>query len=442
MKKLMLSSAAQGSFVATLLRMTGIAIVAVACNTDRLLDVNAPNAVPVTIFDSPSSASLMVQSAIGDFECAFGSTVTVEGIISDELADSQLGAAAWPYDRRDANTQTNGIYGTNGCANNQNPGVYTPLSTARFDADNALTKLGAWTDAQVPNRATLTAQMNLYAGFSYAMLGVSMCGAAFDLGPTVDQKGMFALAEKRFSDAIAGAQAAGLSNVLNAAYVGRARMRLYQGNTAGAVADAQLVPKGFVYNASTDATDGGGRRANRVYAATQQAGDYTVEQVSLNLQTENGEADPRAAVVQTSTRPADSKTVVYVPKKYSSGATQNNTIGDAIPLPMARYEEAQLIIAEVQGGAQAVTIINAMRSGASLRPYTGATDPTSIKNLVIDERRRVLFVEGLRNYDIQRFNLTLVPAAGSVYPRVGGNYGNTTCLPLPDIERVNNPNAK
>ncbi|HEY4129843.1 MAG TPA: RagB/SusD family nutrient uptake outer membrane protein, partial [Gemmatimonadaceae bacterium] len=415
---------------------------AVACSTDRLLDVNAPNAVPVTIFDSPTAATLMAQSAIGDFECAFGSAVTVEGIISDELADSQLGAAGWPYDRRDANTQTNGIYGINPCNSNQNPGIYTPLSTARFDADNALTKLGGWTDAQVPNRPTLIAEMNLYAGFSYAMLGVSMCGAAFDLGPTVDQKGMFALAEKRFTDAISTGTTAGLPNVVNAAYVGRARVRLYQGNPAGAIADAQLVPKGFVYNASTDASDGGGRRANRVYAATQQFGDYTVEQVALNLQTENGEADPRAAVQVTATRPADSKTVVYVPKKYSSGAATNNTVGDAIPLPMARYEEAQLILAEAQGGAQAVTIINALRSAVPLKPYVGATDATSIKNLVIDERRRVLFVEGLRNYDIQRFNLPLVPATGTPYPRVGGTYGTTTCLPLPDIERFNNPNAK
>jgi hypothetical protein len=61
---------------------------------------------------------------------------------------------------------------------------------------------------------------------------------------------------------------------------------------------------------------------------------------------------------------------------------------------------------------------------------------------VIDERRRVLFVEGLRNYDIERFNLTLVPAVGTTYARVGGAYGNTTCLPMPDIERLNNPNIK
>jgi len=426
--------------IATIIGAAVAAAVVLGCNTNRLLDVNAPNSVPVTLFDSPADANLMTNSAISDFECAFGAAVLVEGVISDELADAQLGAAQWPYDRRDANTQTNGIYGTSGCAGNQGPGIYTPLSTARWDADNALTKLTAWTDAQVPNRQTLIARMNLYAGFAYAMLGVSMCNAAFDLGPSIDQKAMFALAEKRFTDAIAAAQPLALTDIVNAALVGRARVRLYQGNTSGALTDAQAVPKGFVFNASTDASDAGGRRGNRIYAALQQTGNYTVEAFALDLKTETGESDPRSAVVVTNTRPADSRSVISVPKKYSSGATLNNTIGDAIPLPMARYEEAQLIIAEIQGGANAVTIINALRAAVSLKPYTGATDATSIKNLVIDERRRVLFVEGLRNYDIQRFNITLNPAIGAAYPRVGGTYGNTTCLPLPDIERYNNPN--
>ena len=420
----------------TMFAVVAVALAA-ACDTSRLLDVNAPNSVPVNIFDSPGNAALMVNSAIGDFECAFGAAVLVEGIISDELADAQLGAAQWPYDRRDANTQTNGIYGTSGCTSNQGPGIYTPLSTARFAADNALKKLGAWSDTEVPTRATLSAQMNLYAGFSYTMLGMAMCEAAFDLVPVVDQKGMFALAEKRFSDAITGGQAAGLTNVVSAAYVGRARVRLFQGNTAGAVTDAPLVPKGFAYNAATDANDG--RRNNRVFTATQQTGNYTVEPLSLNLLTEQAEADPRSAVTVTSTRPADSRSVISVPKKYSAATT---TAGAAIPLPIARYEEAQLILAEAQGGANAVTIINALRAAASLKPYTGATDAASIRSLIVDERRRVLFVEGFRNYDIQRFSLPLNPAVGTTYPRVGGSYGNTTCLPLPDVERLNNPNIK
>jgi hypothetical protein len=402
-----------------------------ACNTNKLLDVKSPNAVPVDLFNDPKNATLMVNSAIADFECAAGAAILIEGIISDDLADAQLGAAQWPYDRRDANTQTNGVYGTSGCTSSQGPGIYTPLSTARWDADTAIAKLTKWTDTDVPNRTTLLAQMNLYSGFSYALLGMSMCKAAFDLGPAVDQKGVFALAEQRFTAAITGATALGLTNIVNAALVGRARVRLFQGNNAGAIADATLVPKGFVYNIAADATDA--RRYNKIFNSLAQTGNYTVESLSLNLKTENGEADPRAAVNVTATRPADSKSVISVPKKFAGGL--------ATPTPLARYEEAQLILAEAQGGAQAVTIINAMRADVALQPYTGATDPASIKNLIIDERRRVLFAEGFRNYDIERFSLTLNPAEGTTYPRVGGVYGNTTCLPLPDVERLNNPSA-
>src|SRR5205809_7012022 len=155
----------------------------VACSTSRLLDVNAPNSVPVTVFDNPGAAGLMETSVIGNFECAYGAAVLIEGVISDELADAQLGAAQWPYDRRDANTQTNGVYGTSGCTSNQGPGLYTPLSTARWSADDALKKLTGWTDAQVPNRATYIAQMNLYAGVGYTLLGMPMWQAAFHLGP-------------------------------------------------------------------------------------------------------------------------------------------------------------------------------------------------------------------------------------------------------------------
>jgi hypothetical protein len=400
----------------------------VACNSNDLLAVDTPATVPVNMIDDPKNADLMVNSAIADFECAFGAMVAVEGIISDELADAQLGAAAWPYDRRDANTQTNGSYGTNGCTNNQTPGIYNPLSVARWDADHALTNLNKWTDEEVSNRQELIAKAALYAGFSYAALGMSMCEAAFDLGPQVDQAGMFALAEDRFTTAITTGQATNQPDIVNAAYVGRARVRLFQGNKTGAAEDAALVPAGFALSASNDATDN--RLYNRIYAVTQQFGFYTVE--SLNPKTEKGEVDPRSASTLTETRPADAKSAIYVPNKYAEG--------DAAPTRIASYEEAQLILAEAQGGAAAVTAINALRAAAGLLPYTGPTDDASIQALVIDERRRALFLEGFRNYDLQRFDLPFNPAVGTPYPLKGGTYGDTRCLPLPDVERFNNPN--
>lgn len=400
-----------------------------ACNTSRLLDVTTPNAVPVAILDDPTNAGLMVASAVGDFQCALGSAIAVEGLIAGELNDTQLGAAQWDYARRTANTLTNGIYGTSGCAGTQGFGIYLPLSTARYDADHSIANLTKWTDTQVSGRATLLAVANLYAGFSYATLGISMCQAAFDNGPAVNQKGMFALAEARFTAAITGAPA-GADSIKNAAYAGRARVRLYQGNTAGALADAQLVPKGFVMNSSNDAA--ALRNYNRIFTITKQYGFYSIPTWSQNLTTENGQVDPRSAVTLTTTRAADNKnTPIYVPNKYSAG--------DAAATPIARYEEAQLIIAEIQGGAQAVTVINAMRADANVNPYTGPTDAASIKNLIISERQRVLFLEGQRNYDIERFQIPFNPPVGTAFPTGGGQYGNTTCLPLPDIEKNNNP---
>ena len=405
---------------------------AAACDTQRLLDVQAPNSVPVTVFDSPSNAALMVSSAVGDFECAWGGYVVSTGIQSDELQDATLTAANWQLDRRDDGF-TSGSYGTAGCTGTQ--AIYTPMSTARWEADQAVTKLSGWTDAQVVNRVSLLVQANVYAGFSYAALGMAMCQASFDLGPLVDQKGMFALAEKRFTDAITAASGvASLSSYLNAAYVGRARVRLYQHNTAGAAADAALVPKGFVFNAAMDA--GNSRRYSHVYQAIVQSTSASVEPTTRKLTTEQGEIDPRSATTQLSGKASDGITDKFVPNKYNAASL---TLGQVIPQPIARYEEAQLILAEAQGGASAVTIINTLRAAVSLKPYAGAADAASITALVASERQRVLFVEGLRMFDVERFNLPLVPVPGSTF-RLGGVYGNTVCMPLPDIERQNNPN--
>jgi len=416
----------------TLISALAAGLFTTACNTSDMLDVQAPNSVPVDIYADPAFATLMVNSVIGDFECAFGSFVVAEGLVGDELHDSALNNGNWNMDRRD-NAFTSGFYGTNSCTTVT--GVYTPLSTARGEADAAIERLSGWTVAQVPNIKTLEAQANLYSGFSYAALGMAMCQAAFDKGPLVSQLGMFALAEQRFTAAIAAAQAASLTNVLNAAYAGRARVRLYQHNTAGAIADAQLVPAGFVFNAAMDATNA--RRFNHIYSAISTSGALTVETTARALTTETGQVDPRSATIRLNTAPADGLNQIWIPTKYNAATL---TAGQSIPQPITRYAEAQLILAEAQGGTSAANIINTMRAAVSLTPYTGPTDAASIKALIASERQRVLFLEGVRAFDIERLNLPLVPAVGSAYLQ-GGVYGGTVCFPVPDIEKNNNSNV-
>jgi hypothetical protein len=256
---------------------------------------------------------------------------------------------------------------------------------------------------------------------------MAMCSAALDEGPEITNQQLFAEAENRFGLALNHAATAGIPAYTHAANVGLARVRLYQGNTSGAATAAALVPAGFVLNAT--ASDSETRRYNRIYHANVQSRNYIIEAQSRALMTE-GALDPRTIVIQPAGLRANDGQDSWQQTKYTAFGT---------PIPIARYAEAQLILAEAQGGTQAVNIINALRAPRGIPAYSGATDAASIRSLIIEERRRELFVEGFRMFDIYRFDLPLVPAQGTEFPIKGGTYGGTRCLPLPDVERYNNP---
>ena len=410
-----------------------LALVALAAGCDqldRLLDVETPSTIPAEGLAVPKNAQLFVTGAIADFECAFGAYVALSGVLSHEFIDATQTASRWPYDRRSVNPDDS--YGTASC---QGLGVYTPLSTARFSADNILGHLQEWTAAELEevgfDRDELIATAAAYAGYSYLLLGEGFCSAAVDLSPEMSSQQLFELAEERFTTAIGAAQTAGLEDILNMAHVGRARTRLDLGDEEGALADAQQVPADFVFNvtASTAST----RRNNRVFA---QSGVGLTGGQALSVGPNYrdvrylGEPDPRVPVFDAERIAGDNVTEVFLQEKYES-------LSD--PLPLATGDEAQLIIAEVEGGQTAVDIINEFHRRAGLAPFI-SSDPAAIAEHVIEERRRELWLEGHRFFDIRRFGLPLDPPPGEAY-RKGSFYGNTVCLPLPDVERRNNPNV-
>jgi hypothetical protein len=62
-----------------------------------------------------------------------------------------------------------------------------------------------------------------------------------------------------------------------------------------------------------------------------------------------------------------------------------------------------------------------------------------VRTQIIEERRREVFLEGHRLGDIRRYQLPLNPPVGAPYAAGGGTYGAQSCVPLPDVERINNP---
>jgi hypothetical protein len=399
---------------------------------DNLLSVDKPGVVPAEGLQDPTKAVLLVNGAIADFDCALGSFIVMGGLVGEEYVDATQTADRWPYDRREVQAG-DARYGTFGC---ESLGTYVPLSTARFTADQALTLLTGWTDDQMPvgvNRTRLLGLAAAYAGYSYLLMGEMFCSSSVDQGPELTPAQMFALAEDRFATAIqAGTTLGGAAgdSIRYFALVGRARSRLDRGQYAQAGADAALVPAGFVRTAS--ASDASDRRRNRVFAQNNQSDAVTVGPQYRNLMVE-GVADPRVRVTDAGRNATDGNRL-WQQGKYAGLGT---------PIPIASYDEAQLIVAEAQLRAgspgAAVTTINALRARSSTPAYTGPTDAASVTALLIDERRRELFLEGQHLYDTIRFNITLQPASGTTFPK-GGAYGTTKCLPLPNVERLNNPN--
>lgn len=400
-----------------------LALLTAGCSQlDRALSVESPSRLPAKDLETPGSAALLVRSAGADFQCALGAYIVAGGLMSGEFVETTQTAARWSYDRRQIDPSES-QYSQAGC---ESIGVYTPISTARWTADNAIRHLESWSDAQVPDRQELLAQASLYAGFDLIMLGEGFCSAAIDLGPEMTPAQLFAEADKRFTKAIAAATAAGDDSIRFAAFVGRARSRINRGDKTGAAADAANVPVDFVYTMPASSI---GREQNRVYAQNNYGAAVSVAPAYRNV-TYGGVADPRVPVVNGGRLAADKRDSLYVQQLYTSFDT---------PLPIASGAEAQLIIAEAQGGQAAVNIINALHARAGLAADFASSDPAVIMAQVVEERRRELFAHGQHLYDVNRLNLPLVPAVGATYPK-GGTYGALRCMPLPDVERLNNPN--
>lgn len=395
-----------------------------------ILEVELPGRIPSALLGDPSTAPTLAASVAADFECAFSNYVNSTSTLSDQFlgASGNLNAKNWGTRKINEDDTAN-----EQASCTLYYGAYTPLQTARFQADDILTRLQAWTDeeAKIP-LAPLRARVAAYGAYAYTLLGEGYCAMRFDKEQVIHTpQEVLAIAEGKFDVALTlvDAMSAGSAKteLQNLARVGRARVRLDRGNLAGAAADAALVTPGFEFfvTRSVDAQT----RWNDAWYAMAELGNSSVAPAYRNL-TVGTQPDPR---VQVSAGPE-----VGLPELSFDGVTDlyvvtNKNFSRADPMRLASYVEAQLIRAEALGGTTAVGIINARRTQLQLPAYTGATDAASITALVLDERNREFFMEGG-----QRFNDLL---RHHIPWKVGNDqngvpYGSTTCLPLPLSERI------
>lgn len=386
-----------------------------ACN--GVLDVEVPGRVREETLNNPTLAQTLVNGAQGDFECAFTEYVHTTGLWANELINASGGAEVNQWAARlttyDAGTQVCAfVTGTRG-----NYSTYMPLQVARAQAELATTRLEGWSDAEVTGRVGLIATAAAYSGYAHALLGEAYCQMALDSGPLVTPAAVLAVAEQRFTKAIDNATTAANANILNMARIGRARVRLTLGKKAEAASDAALVPANFVYNATYSTT--AFRRSNMVVLMNNTNFHVSVDPAYRNL-TVGAVADSRVRVVDAARRGNDALTPLWVQQKYANVASS---------IPLATWDEAQLIIAEAQGGQAAVDAINRIRTKYQLPLYAGGT-ATEIQAQVIEERRRTLFLDGHILGDKLRYNIAFPTGVD----HKGVRYADNKCLPLPVSE--------
>ena len=325
-------------------------------------------------------------------------------------------------------------------ARNQQPPIYTTLSMARGSADTALAKLQGWTDAQMPTGGESheadrpvggVRRLQSRAARRRHVLGGDQRRAGADAGAVV----------RRSEDALRlgghrrppprTTRRRSTSRLL-----GRARTLLDLGASARGRRRRREDSVG-VHRQHVDRRVNV-RRQNFVVPRVNQSSWATVDPSFRGL-TINGAPDPRVAVTNTGTNGT-------APGSRSGPPTSTRRSRRAMPI--ARYAEAQLIVAEAKLGGER----HSGRGGGDQRRARDARRAcrrTTRRGRRRRRCRRRSSRSAAASCSSRDTGSAICGATASpILPRrrarrtgpVGGTYGTQTCFPLPDVERINNPN--
>lgn len=435
-------------------RLAGAALFAASflvlsgCSLDEILEVHVPGKVLEEALDNASLADVLTTGVVAEVECSWNQYVAGSAHHSDEYVPTSGNLTMRNWGQRKIYASDAG-YSQGTCGGWGYP-MFTPLHTARFQAEDVASRLSGFPAEDVPDLASLQATAATWGAFPLVAMGEGFCSMAIDGGPELTPAQVQSEAEQRFGNAISLAQAAGDETLTMQAQLGRARVRIAKGDYAGAVADAGQIPDGFVVNVTRDAAES--RRYNyyfeRLNAPTgfRAHGSIADNYQNLTIGADgmptdgDGIPDTRVNVKTDGTQAADFATVLYYHDKYNSRSD---------PLPLVHWHEARMYEAEalaMQGDVDgALAKINGLREAAMLPTVTAAVGAGEIMDLVKEERRRQLFVlGGHRLHDMLRFNIPFLGDPGSIHPdgldQTGAEYGNLTCFQLPEVERKGNEN--
>jgi starch-binding outer membrane protein, SusD/RagB family len=401
-----------------------LALTTSACGD--FLTVDNPTVVEAAAVDPIADAPVFANSAQQNLATAYGWLIMYSGWFTGETLVVETFPTRHEFGRR-AITDTNASL---------NGDIWGPLSVARASADNLRRTLtGTAGENTVHN-----ARAAMVGGFSVLLMAEHFCvgtisGPGNEPGPPLNMAQMLDAAIERFTVAINVGRAvntAASNAIANAALVGRARAHLQAGNNQQAIADAQAVPAGFVFNLNyIDDSGNRTRLGNRMW-------QFTADRGSIGVAPAFRLDDPRVPTLAPGTHPYNAfegaaQGDFFVQQKYPNYAA---------PIRLASKLEADYIAAEAGGTATQLAMIQARRTASNQAAYTGGLDPQSVLREFLWQKHLDFFLEGKRMGDFRRHPdaITAMPDPNRPYWIAGyGTMGSDTCWPLPRAETDNNP---
>lgn len=285
------------------------------------------------------------------------------------------------------------------------------------------------------------ARAYFFAGIANRTLGENVCQTAIDGGPAEPNSIHFQRAEDEFTRAIEIGTAAEADDVVAAAYAGRASVRAWMGDWAGAAADAAEVPADFVYDAIY--TDAGA--SNSLAYETHSRNEYTV--FSTEFAEHYGDLrldwdtlfnkDGSIAVG------ANGATPMFQQNKY---VTQN----DDVPLVkgtemLVLRAEAALRDGDIPG---MTTLLNEARAVYEMSPLAEPATEAEAWTVLQYERGATTWMEVRRLWDVRRWVTIDGGAARDAFLALPAHAAfndpenpREVCIPFSEEEINTNPNG-
>ncbi len=385
-----------------------------ACN-DFVNDVDPPvDQIDGNRLTQESQMPFLMAGVQQRFATTYGQTIVLADALSDALFfDSEVpGAVLRSFEDID--------FGEIELDNSSVEAQFVDLGELRFLADDLLRRAQEITfdDADLERQVFFVG--NLYGGIArylyatYTGLDETTGGGVLDGGPFVPAREMYRLAIERLQSALVYISDGYDESVLNSII---ARCQLFSGNQAEAAAFAG---RGLMAGDPPFQAKYNSESANFYWAQAGRGQTQFVVGDRFALFLEDDEAESTRVKIEEILG-FDDETVYWRQKRYA---------GIDAPIPFISWQENELMLAELDLRAnrvqEALDRVNAVRAFYQLSQLQGFEFDLDV---LVDEREKTLFLQGLRLPDQRRFDL---------FDHL--EEGAWQYLPITESERNNNPN--